>query len=81
MRVDIPSVLAVEALPLGLGLGFADGAASGRHAASGCRMCGGAFGLVSGARLGNLRDEAPAAFEADDPIVTVCIEWRGGLEG
>lgn len=68
--MKIPSVLDVEAL------GFADGAASG------CRgACGGFFCVEPGARLGNLRDDEPAALEADDPIATVCAGWRVAVVG
>lgn len=59
----IPSVLDVEAL------GFADRAGLGRG--PGWRRGCGDFGTAAGARLGNLLDEDPAAFDADDPMATV----------
>ena len=55
-------------------MGLADGAAGAAGAAaSGFRGACGDFGMEPGARLGNLRDEEPAALEADDPMVnSVC---------
>lgn len=69
---DVPSVLDVDAAA---GC-FACFACFAGCFGAGWRGGGGAdFGTELGARLGNLRAEEPAAFEADEPISKECYEW------